>query len=446
MSEAPVRSRLRPRQPPDKQPRKRSWGRILGLVLLGLLVLIPVTGFAALKGWVPEPILTATARLFVGRQPGAVPWDSGTPANVLVMGLQIGGVSTNPLTDSLMVVSYQPGAEQVSLLSVPRDLYVEIPGHGSGRINEAFQDGGPQEALLTVQQNLGVPVNYYALVSYTAFQKLIDDVGGVTVDVPKEIDDPSFPAEDEIHFEPFHITQGSHHLDGREALRYARTRHADTDFGRAQRQQQVLMAVAKQMLKPANWFKLPLIMRDLRATVRTNFPMDQGLALGLRALRAKDTAHQEVLQYGNKAVQGFTTASGADVLAPNAKVVKGIVADLFGPSLELLQNAGPIRVDNGNGYSGAATQFSKVLTNMGATVMEPGDADRTDLATHQVTVYGGNRATMRAARLIAGMLGTTAGEGRGKGGGAEIVVSLGRNYAPFVPFREKDWQEAIAPR
>jgi LCP family protein required for cell wall assembly len=444
MSEAPVPSRRQAR--PEPQPRPRRWGRTLAIVLLALLILIPVTGFAALKGWVPEPVITAVARVFVGRQPDALAWDSATPANVLVMGLQIGGVSTNPLTDSMMVVSYQPGAEKVSLLSIPRDLYVAIPGHGSSRINEAFQDGGAQESMLTVQQNLGVPVNYYALVSYTAFAKLIDDVGGVTVDVPADIDDPTFPAEDEIHFEPFHITKGTHHLGGREALRYARTRHADTDFGRASRQQQVLMGIATQMMKPTNWFKFPLIMHDLRATVRTNFPMDQSVALGLRALRARNSAHQEVLQYSNKAVQGFTTEYGAQVLAPNPQVIKPMVEDLFGPSLELLQKAGTIRVDNGNGYSGAGTQFTKILSGMGAKVQEAGDADRKDYPAHKVAVYSGDRTTERAAKLIAGMLGTTVEKGRGDSGGADIVVTLGRNYAPFVKFRESDWQDAIKPR
>lgn len=410
-----------------------------GYGLGALLLFMSLFAFAALQGWVPEPVISAAARLVVGRQPGAYPWDGKQPVNVLIMGLQIGGASTNPLTDSLMVASYQPGGK-VSLLSIPRDLWVEIPGHGEGRINEAFQDGGPHEAMLTVQQNLGVPVNYYALVSYEAFERLIDDVGGVTVEVAEDIDDPTFPAADEIHYEPFHIAKGTHHLNGHEALRYARTRHADSDFGRAQRQQQVLMALKAQLLKPANWLKLPAILRDVRATVRTNFPLDQAAAVGLRALRASEIS-RAVLQYENKAVYGYTTPAGADVLLPNHDVVRAITRQLFEPSYAYLKEGGEIRVDNGNGYPGAASHFTRVLKGMGAQVQEPGDADRADYPAS--IVRANSRAALPQARFIAALLGAKVEEGKGE---PDIVVTLGRDYAPYVKFTAEDWQEAIAPR
>lgn len=420
---------------------RRSGLRTAILTVAGLLLLLPLFVLAALKGWMPEPVISAAARLVVGRQPGAVPWDGKQPVNILILGLQIGGASTNPLTDAIMVASWQPGGK-VSLLSIPRDLWVEIPGHGQGRINEAFQNGGPREAMLTVQQNLGIPVNYYALISYEAFQRLIDDVGGVTVTVEQDIDDPTFPAPDAIHYEPFKISKGTHHLNGREALRYARTRHADTDFGRARRQQQVLMALKEQMLKPANWLKLPTILRDVRATVVTNFPLDQAPALGLRALRAGEI-QREVLQYENKAVYGHTTPAGASVLLPNKPVIEAIVERLYAPSYAMLQQGGAIRVDNGNGYPGAAGHFSRVLRGMGAEVLEPGDADRTDYPTSQVRVSARAPAVRQAAQLIANLLGASLVEGEGE---PDIVVTLGRDYAPYVPFGETEWREAITPR
>lgn len=431
-----------PELEPSHQPApKRRWLRYVGLALIALVLLVPLLGVAALKGWLPEPVVTAAARLLVGRQAGALPWDGKQPVNLLIMGIQIGGASTNPLTDTLLVASYQPGGK-VSLLSIPRDLWVEIPGHGHARINEAFQSGGPRLAMLTVQQNLGIPVNYYALISYEAFQRLIDDVGGVTVQVEQEIDDPTFPAPDQIHYEPFHIAKGTHHLDGREALRYARTRHADSDFGRAARQQQVLMALQEQLLKPANWIKLPTILRSVRSTVVTNFPLDQSAALGLRALQAGQIDRQ-VLQYENKAVYGHTTPAGASVLLANPEVVGGIVEGLYQPSLALLQGAGEIRVENGNGYSGAAGQFSRLLGSMGAKVLEPGDADRNDYPASSVALSSRSPAVRQAARFIATMLGAELVEGTGEPG---IVVTLGRDYAPYVDFGEAEWREALTPR
>jgi polyisoprenyl-teichoic acid--peptidoglycan teichoic acid transferase len=428
------------------RPRRSRPLRTLGLWLLAVLLAIPLFGFAAVKGWIPEPVVSAAARLVVGRQPDARPWAPGQPVNVLILGLQIGGASTNPLTDSIMVASYQPDGS-VNLLSVPRDLWVEIPGYGEARINEAFQVGGAQEAMLTVQQNLGVPVNYYAIVGYEAFRRTIDNVGGITVEVPEAIDDPTFPADDEIQFEPFHITEGTHHLDGREALRYARTRHADTDFARADRQQQVLMALKQQLMKPASLLKAPLILRDLRATVRTNFPFDQAMTVALRALGGGlDNLHRQVLQPANGAVNGFTTGSGAQVLAPNPKVIGPMVDELFGPSLAILQAEGTVQVDNGNGYKGAATHFTGVLQAMGVKVLEPGDADRKNYPTSLVRVSSrAGRATREKAELIAGLLGAKAAEGSTPDG-VDVQVVLGREYAPYIEFREKDWQDAIRPR
>lgn len=433
-------TRLRRTRPRRRRRRMITW------VLLFILLFVPAFGFAAVRGWVPTAAIDVVARLFIGRQPGAVPWNGRQPVNILVMGLQVGGASTSPLTDSMMVVSYDPGTESISMLSIPRDLWVEIPENGSGRINEAFQDGGAGLAMLTVQQNLGIPVNYYALVSYDAFEKLIDDVGGITVDVPREMDDPTFPAADEIHYEPFHISKGIHHLNGHDALRYARSRHDDPlgDMGRADRQQQVIVALKEQMLKPANLVKAGLILRDARATIRTNFPLDQAAGLGLKALRVeKKSLQRQVLQYENEAVRG-ANIGGASVLVPNKKAVRQITSNLFAPSLAYLHTGATVRVDNGNGYNGAASGFSKVLSGMGVDVLEPDDADRKNYPKSRVLIYGRDKASQSEGEFLASMLGVQAEKGSGSSG-ADVVIILGRDYAPFVEFTSKDWEDAIQP-
>jgi LCP family protein required for cell wall assembly len=442
-----VSSAVTPRSTPQKKPHRKPL-RILLITLLVLILFFPAFGFAAIQGWVPTSAVNAVASLFVSRQPGAIPWAPDQPVNVLVMGVQVSGAATNPLTDSMMVVSYHPGAETLSLLSIPRDLWVNIPGHGQSRINEAFEYGGAPEAMLTVQQNLGIPVNYYALVSYTAFEKLIDDVGGVTVDVPFDIDDPTFPAPDYIHYEPFHLKKGVQHLSGHDALRYVRTRHSDPlgDIGRAQRQQQVLMALKDQLLKPQNIFKAGLILRDIRNTVRTNFPFDQAAGLGTLILQLEASQIKKgVLGYENKAVQGYVTPEGAQVLLPNKTAIKPIVADLFGPSLEYLQAGATVRVDNGNGYPLAATNYSKILANMGVKTVPPGNADHTEYHTARVQVFTDDAAKVREAGLLAGMLGVPLEQGEGEEQ-VDIVITLGRDYAPFVKLTPKDWEELIQPQ
>lgn len=425
---------------------KRNLRRTLTLLLVAILLIIPSFTFATLQGWVPIPIVNAVTRVFVWRQEGAVPWTTDQPVNVLVMGVQIGGVSTNPLTDSIIVASYQPQDGSVKLLSIPRDLWVEIPGYGGARINEAFQIGGPYEAMLTVQQNLGIPVNYYAVVNYRAVETLIDHLGGVTVEVPEDIDDPYFPAEDEINYEPFHITKGVHHLNGREALRYARTRHADSDFGRAARQQQVIMALKDRLLNPLNLLKAPLLMYDARFLVKTNFPVDQAPGLMAKILESSpDSIQRAVLSYDNGAVVPFTGENGASLLMLNGPVASQIIEEFFGPSLAVLRNAPTIRVDNGNGYPGAATHFAQVLAGMGATVSEAGNADSMEYPTHKVFYTGRDRSTVQAARLIAAMLGTTA-ERTDDSQGTAIRVILGKNWAPSAEFTSDDWERFLPPQ
>lgn len=426
----------------DKQKLRRT----LTLLLVAILLIIPSFSFATLQGWIPIPIVNAVSRVFVWRQKEAVPWSTDQPVNVLVMGVQIGGVSTNPLTDSIIVASYQPQDGSVKLLSIPRDLWVEIPGYGGARINEAFQIGGPYEAMLTVQQNLGIPVNYYAVVNYRAVETLIDHLGGVTIEVPYDIDDPYFPAEDEIHYEPFHITKGVHRLNGREALRYARTRHIDSDFGRAARQQQVVMAIKDRLLNPFNLLKTPLLLYDARFLVKTNFPVDQALGLMAKIFESPpDSIQRAVLSFDNGAVVPYTGENGASLLILNQPVASQIIEEFFGPTLAILRNAPAIRVENGNGYPGAASHFAQVLAGMGATVAETGNADSMDYPSHKVYYAGRDRNTVQAARLIAAMLGTTAEKADGSQGAA-IRVILGKNWAPWAEFTAADWERFLPPQ
>ena len=425
-------------------PRRRR--RPLLYALLISLLIVAGCGVALARGRVPAPLVNRVAGLFVTRQPGAVPrppqqpvpGDFEQPVNVLVMGLQVGGASTNPLTDAMLVVSYEPRQGSIGMLSIPRDLWVAIPGHGSGRINEAFQDGGPYEAMLTVQQNLGIPVNYYALINYAAFERLIDDVGGITVDVPYELDDPTFPAPDEIHFEPFYIDKGIHRLNGHEALRYARERHADPqgDFGRAQRQQQVLLALRSELLRPANLRRVGTILRDMADLVLTNFPLDEAAGVLLKAMNAA-SVRQETLQYGNQAVTDWVTPGGAAVLQPNPPVIRAIVGRLFTPTLAYLRAGAAVRVDSGSGRPEVAADYSRTLAAMGVHTLSPGEAAGI-YSGSRVRAYTRDPARVEEAGLLAGMLGVPLELAEGEET-AEVVITLGRDFAPLVSFTEADW-------
>ena len=194
----------------------------------------------------PAPVPT----LPFGATPTLIPTSEAAAANdrinILVMGIdRRPGEAFISRTDSMMVISIDPRDDSAAILSIPRDLYVVIPGRGRDRINTAFvygsagdnPVGGAALAMTTVEHNLGIPVDHYLLVDFGAVIRGIDALGGIDVNVPYTINDPTFP-DMNYGFDPLYIPAGQHHFDGQMALKYARTRHADNDFRRASRQQQ----------------------------------------------------------------------------------------------------------------------------------------------------------------------------------------------------------------
>ncbi|NTU79435.1 MAG: LCP family protein [Chloroflexales bacterium] len=182
--------------------------------------------------------------------PEAAPTLSQESMNILLLGTDARPGDETTRTDAIVLVRIERDSGRVSMLSLPRDLWVSYPSGGEGRVNAAFAigekrfglGGGAALAKSTVGRLVGVKVDNFVLINFQGFQTLIDQLGGITVNVPEAIYDPAYPTADygtvEVHFRP-----GAQTLNGERALIYARTRHADSDFGRNQRQQLVLMAI-----------------------------------------------------------------------------------------------------------------------------------------------------------------------------------------------------------
>jgi cell envelope-related function transcriptional attenuator common domain len=210
------------------------------------------------------------------------PLPDGT-TTILLMGTDARPTDTEPTrTDALVLVHLNWHDNKVSMLSLPRDLWVTYPGgYGEGRINAAYArgekqmaGGGPELAKATVSELTGLKVDYFIMMNFTAFKTVIDELGGISINVPKEIIDPNFPTDDyrtiEVHFKA-----GEQIMDGERALIYARTRHADSDFGRNQRQQEVLMAIFKTIREKGLFDQITNIDRytsALRDHVKTDLP------------------------------------------------------------------------------------------------------------------------------------------------------------------------------
>ena len=301
-------------------------------------------GGAVLAAGGPGALLLAVAGVafsatFHQAARGAAPGprlDLTKPFTVLVMGTEKTQAFGGENTDSLMLMGYDPRASWVAVLSVPRDLWVDIPGEGYQRINTALQVGGPSLAEEVVTQVTGVPVDYYAVVTYQALVDVVNAVGGIEVYVPYNIDDTCFPNPAENACTTFRLSKGWHHLDGETALKLAREREVLplSDLSRDADQQAILLALRQRLLTPFGLLKIPAIVQILARSVQTNFPLDQvpALASALLRLPRKDI-HTAVLQYANGAVTSWVTPGGADVLLPNPSAIHAVVAQVFGPML-----------------------------------------------------------------------------------------------------------------
>ncbi len=322
--------------------------------------------------------------------------------NFLLMGVDLRPGERGPArTDTMIIVTLDPGSKTVGMLSIPRDLWVPIPGYGENRINTAYfmgdardyPGGGPALAKKTIQYNFGIPIHYYIAINFVGFRKLVDEIGGITIDVPKEINDPSFP-DDTYGYRTLFIPKGLQHMDGQMALDYARTRHGDSDFNRMRRQQQVIKAVKDQALTLNILPKIPTLWATKEDMVRTDLTLDKIIPLLQIAKDIKQENVKSVVVDESMAL-GITTPGGAMVLWPDRDRIRQVVAEMFKtpdavpvqvqsqPSEQIKKLAtegARIEISNGTPSEGLAVHVSEWLKSQGFNVVLVDNAERTDYA------------------------------------------------------------------
>ncbi len=309
--------------------RSRVWRRPVPVgSFLVLAAIVVVTHLAAASlAWsfydagkkiflnVTDPDVAAVASPGV---PSIVPGSGppGTPApsdavppriNILLAGIDSSATRTHALTDTILVVSLDPTTGQMAMVSFPRDMARLPTPDGTiypDKINSLaeYADGHPElypgggMVALTTEVGflLGAKIDYYASVDLEGFRKLIDRVGGVTVDVTKAIDDPVYGGWDTPGRIGFHLTTGRHDMDGETALAYVRSRKGvgDSDFSRARRQQELLVALQHKLIDPAMLPSLPGFLQDATQTLKTNFPPDQLSEMLALARKTDETSIQ----------------------------------------------------------------------------------------------------------------------------------------------------------
>ncbi len=231
----------------------------------------------------PEPVPSAEVESVMPN------WENDEPVNIVLMGVDARvGDDLPPRSDTTIIVHINPATNEVAMMSIPRDLLVFIPGFGEDKFNAAYplgeanadeiEGGGTTLVASTIEANFNIPIHYYATIDFTGFEQVVDTVGGIIIDVPNQLTDNLYPTDD-LRVTRIYFPSGLQAMDGEEALQYVRTRHADSDFGRAERQQQVLLAIREQAISRDLITQAQPLIRDLQDTVRTDLNFNQMLAL-----------------------------------------------------------------------------------------------------------------------------------------------------------------------
>jgi LCP family protein required for cell wall assembly len=295
-------------------------------------------------------------------------------------------------TDTMQVFVADRATPRAALLSVPRDLWVSIPGYGQERINAAYELGGSQTAKQTVSNVLAQRIDRYLVIGLQGVRDIVDAVGGVDITVPQAIHDDTFPTDD-YGYQTVDIPAGRQHMDGDLALKYARTRHQDNDFARTARQQQVVAAVRNAMLNPINWVRIPAVLTAVTGSIKTDVnPLDV-IAVGAAILRNPGEPDRMVVD--TALVTELTGRDGAYLLEPTPDL-KPAVARFLGGSAASMS----VEVLNGAGVSGLAARTADRLAQAGFVIAGVGDAPRTQPQTSILAKPGARSAAEQIASAL----------------------------------------------
>jgi len=433
------------KMPAVRLPKKFNWqGCLLLVVAIFFAIVIGIFSFftfrqfsifligsgkisaPAFNASQTTPVVNAQGTPLIESPPGSssmadittslTPWDGAGRVTVLLLGLDYRDWVANegpPRSDTMILLTLDPLAKTAGILSVPRDLWATIPGFKNGKINTAYMlgeayklpAGGPGLAVKTVEQLLGVPINYYAQIDFEAFVKFIDELEGVLIDVPAPITIDllgSGGVKTKKKLEP-----GKQVLPGEWALAYARARNTEGgDFDRAQRQQQVIMAIRQRILNkkmlPTLISKAPTLYNQLASGIHTNLALDDALKL---SLLAKDIPEENIKRgaIGEEQVYFATSPDNLSILIPIPDKINLLRDQIFtstglGPAAtgtyqEKMQAEGAkIAIYDGVGNTDLLNRTAEYLRKQGANVVQMNNADKNYNATTVVDHTGNPHA------------------------------------------------------
>jgi len=358
-------------------------------------------------------------------------WDGASRVNILFMGLDerdwVEGLGA-PRSDTMILFTIDPLTKSAGMISIPRDLWVNIPGFGYSRINTAYSSGegnklpggGPGLAMKTVEQLLGVPIQYYAQVDFGAFEEAVDAMGGLEICIPEPITVSIIGKEKKER-----IKAGCQTLFGYQVLGYARNRKTEGgDIDRAERQQLVIMALRDQVFNPENFPRMvaiaPDVYREASSGLRTNLTFDDAMKLGtLMAQIPVESIKRGVINYSMGSLDNVILGGeNASVMKPFPDKIRELRDQIFttggplsplseGDPITLMQADGArVRILNGSFTPGLEVNTANYFLPQGVPVTE---VDSADVAYNQtvIVLFSPKLYTLKYLQTVFGITSST---------------------------------------
>jgi LCP family protein required for cell wall assembly len=400
------KAKNQPQDPPShfdalKDKPKRKWWKI-GLIVFIVAILI----FGA---WMATGVFGSLSKIFTKNKGSGSPFlaflgnvqaeqlkgEGDGRINILLLGMGGGTYPGGDLTDTIMIASIDPKHNDMAMLSVPRDLYVDIPGNGYSKVNAAFHYGesmkqsgmqvdgkdvdGPELTKMTISEIVDLPIHYYIAMDFQGFTKLVDKLGGLDIYNDKKIYDPYYPSPD-FRYEIFELAKGQYHMNGDSALKYARSRKTTSDFDRARRQQKVISAIKEKALSLnilANPKKIIDLAKILGDHIRTDIqPWEMERLVSVT--REIDTSKiiTKVIDDSPTGPLVGKTINGLSTLVTKTgdySEIQNIAHSIFTDPY-LAEEKARVVIQNGTGNSGLAARVAATLKSYGYNVIEVGNA------------------------------------------------------------------------
>lgn len=434
-----------------------TWRRLLLVLLAGLIIVGGIFAYkvyAAMRAFGSgnvAPALTGDLTKLKGEGDGRV--------NIALLGVGGGDHDGADLSDTIIVASLDVKTKEVAMISVPRDLYVKIPGYGYEKINAAnafgekykYDGGGGALAKKTLENVLGVPIHYYARIDFDGFKRAVDIVGGVDITNKSTLIDNSYPCDaNQWKVCGYKLTPGTYHMNGSQALKYARCRKGTCgdDYGRAARQQEVLVALRKKALSIGT-LSNPAKVASLIDVFGADFKTDLSLAEIKKLVEiGKDVDTSKMINkvLTNNPTDGTAplvkngSIGGASVVVPTAgvgnyKAIQAFVRSIFVDSYIKSESA-KIEIQNGTTKAGLAASTAELLKSYQYNVINVASADKTTYTTTVIYDYtdGKKPITLTYLENRFGVKAVKANLPTATGGqtttSPDIRIILGSSYVP----------------